>query len=376
MDVDPDLDPYLLLAVAEGCGPGLVAGLLDPHQDPTQALADPPPLPARVGTRLQNTRGLQCTARRWLAQARTLRLSVLTPAHDAYPQRLRHMPLRPLVLFAKGNLELLNTQAPTLTIVGSRTPTPYGVAAAMDFATTAAAAGVHIWSGLALGIDGISHQMAVREHAPTLAVLAGGLDHVYPTRNQPLAEQIVAGGGLLLTEMPPGQRAHRGHFPRRNRILAGGARGVLVVEAGQCSGSLHTARFAAEVGVPVFCVPGAYTSPRSRGCHDLIADGAQVAACPDELLRRLGIEAGDAPGMQDSADEAAILRILVSGPRPGDLVQREAGLARPRYLAAVLSLARRRRVVHLPGDLLALSRQTPRSTPASPAPTRWSTPPT
>jgi DNA processing protein len=284
---------------------------------------------------------------------------VLTPAHDAYPKRLQQMPLRPLVLFAKGNLQLLNTAAPTLSVVGSRTPTPYGVAAAMDFATTAAVAGVHIWSGLAVGIDGISHQMAVREHTPTVAVLAGGLNHIYPSRNQPLAEQIVAEGGLLISETPPGLRARRGHFPRRNRILAGGVQGVLVVEAGQCSGSLHTARFAAEVGVPVFCVPGAYTSPRSRGCHDLIADGAQVAACPDELLRRLGIEVGEAARMQDSADEAVILRMLATGPRPGDLVQREAGLPRPRYLAAVLSLARRRRVVHLPGDLLAVSRTEP-----------------
>ena len=129
-----------------------------------------------------------------------------------------------------------------------------------------------------------------------------------------------------------------------------------MVEAGQCSGSLHTARFAAEIGVPVFCVPGSYTSPRSRGCHDLIADGAQLAASPEDLLRRLGIEAGGDSQMEDSADEATIVRVLAVGPRPGDLVRRETGLPRSRYLAAVLSLSRGGRVVQLPGDLLALSR--------------------
>jgi DNA processing protein len=371
------MDPYLLLAVAEGGGPGLVAKLLDPHADPEQLLADPPPLPPAVHRRLLNAPLLERTAEQWLQSTTRLGCTILTPGHDAYPDRMRGMPLRPLVLFAKGNVELLHRNAPTLTIVGSRTPTPYGVAATMDFAATVAAAGVHIWSGLALGVDGIAHQMAVREHAPTVAVLAGGPDHVYPARNQPLAEQIVAAGGLLLTETPPGQRPQRGHFPRRNRILAGGARAVLVVEAGQCSGSLHTARFAAEVGVPVFCVPGAYTSPRSRGCHDLIADGAQVAASPDELLRRLGIEAGDVSGQaEDSADEAAVVRVLQVGPRPADLVQREARLERSRYLAAVLSLTCRRRVVELPGDLLALTPRTPRSRPPSPAPARSSTPPT
>lgn len=348
------VDPYLLVAAAEGCGPALVPKLLDPGAQPTELLADPPAVPAAVQRRLLDTSGLEHAVCRWLDRAASLGLAVLTPRHNCYPVRLRDMPLRPLVLFARGDPEILNTPAPTLTIVGSRTPTPYGVAAAMDFATTAAAAGVQIWSGLAVGVDGLGHQMAVQQHVPTVAVLAGGLDHVYPSRNRPLAEQIVAGGGVLLSETPPGRRPQRGHFPRRNRILAGAAQAVLVVEAGQCSGSLHTARFAAEVGVSVFCVPGAYTSPRSRGCHDLIADGAQIAAAPDELLRFLGIAAGDPTQMQDSADEAAVLRVLAAGPRPHDLVQREARLPRARYLAATLSLCRRQRIVELPGDLLAL----------------------
>jgi DNA processing protein len=358
MDPTEPIDPYLLLAVAEGCGPALVPGLLDPGGDPIDLLSDPPPLPRAVQARLLNRTVLEQTARHWLHQAAGRGLSVLTPNHRGYPARLKEMPLRPLVLFARGNLEILNTVAPTLTIVGSRTPTVYGVAATVDFATAAAQAGVNIWSGLAMGVDGLSHQVAVQEGVPTVAVLAGGLDHVYPRHNQPLAEQIVGDGGLLLAETPLGKRPQRGHFPRRNRILAGATQAVLVVEAGQCSGSLHTARFAAEVGVPVFCVPGPYTSPRSRGCHDLIADGAQLAASPDELLRWLGVAAGDPTQMQDSADEAAILRVLAAGPRPGDLVQREARLPRSRYLVATLSLSRRRRILQLPGDLLALSRAT------------------
>lgn len=350
------MDPYLLLAVAESCGPALVPGLLDPSLDPRDLLSDPPPLPRSVHQRLLHRPSLESTAGGWLQEAKRLGLEVLTPPHPCYPARLRQMPLRPLVLFARGNLDLLNTSAEALTIVGSRTPTPYGVAATMDFATAAAQAGMHIWSGLAVGVDALGHQMAVQASTPTVAVLAGGLDRIYPRTNQPLAEQIVAGGGLLLSETPPGRRPQRGHFPRRNRILAGATLAVLVMEAGQCSGSLHTARFAAEVGVPVFCVPGPYTSPRSRGCHDLIADGAQIAVAPDELLRLLGIAGGDATQMQDSADEALILRVLAVGPRPQDLVQRESRLSRERFLTATMTLLGRGRIVQLPGDLLALGR--------------------
>ena len=195
-----------------------------------------------------------------------------------------------------------------------------------------------------------------------MAVLAGGLDHIYPRHHVGLANEILEAGRVLLAETPPGVRASRGHFPRRNRILGMATEGVLVVEAGLMSGSLHTARHAAEAGTPVFAVPGPYTSPRGRGCHQLLLEGATVASDPEEVLRELGVAialgaggaSGGAGALHTTADECAVLWVLHGGPRPGDLVQREARLPRAAYLRAVLGLTARGQVRSLPGDLLAL----------------------
>jgi DNA processing protein len=349
------MDPYLLLALAEGCTPGLVAPLLDPHAEPGDLLGRPPPLPPAVAARLRDPR-LPARAAAAAARAERLGLRLLTPACPDYPARLRDAPLRPLVLFARGACGALGAR--TAAIVGTRTPTPYGVAATHDFTAALCRAGFTVISGLARGLDGIAHRTCLELRAPTVAVLAGGHDRVYPPEHDALAQRIVSGGGLLLSEAPPGLRATRGHFPRRNRIVAGLADAVLVVEAGRASGALHTARFAAEHGVPVFAVPGPYTSPRSVGCHDLIADGACVARDPEDLLRRLGVEAelrgGTAATFAGTADEAALLRVLRAGPRPADLVRREARLEVGAFLKALYALQERGAVTALPGDLLAL----------------------
>ena len=159
--------------------------------------------------------------------------------------------------------------------------------------------------------------------------------------------------------MPPGRRTLRGHFPRRNRLLAAAA-AVLVLEAGRTSGSLQTARLAAELGSAVFAVPGPWDSERSAGCHDLIAEGATLAASPAMLLQALGVEPGatarHALQLVQGADEAAICACLLRGPRPADLVQREARLERAAFLGALFRLEQRGAVVRLPGGLLGLSR--------------------
>lgn len=290
-----------------------------------------------------------------MRRAERLGARVVTPGDESYPACLRDAPLRPLVLFARGDLDLLNRR-PATAVVGSRTPTPYGQTAAEEFASALARAGIAVWSGLAIGVDAIAHRAALAHGGRTVAVLAGGLDSIYPAAHQGLARRIAAEHGLLISEMPPGRRAQRGHFPRRNRILAWTPDAVLVVEAGHASGSLHTARFAAELGIPVFAVPGPYSSPRSRGCHALIADGAQIACDPEDLLRRLGVEAGGKSGgaeLELGADETAILAALAQGPRPSDLIERESGLEAGRYLAALLSLTEKGCVRAMPGDLLA-----------------------
>ena len=355
------MNPYLKLAVAEGCGAGMIAPLLDPESDPEAILRDPPRLPPAVISRLRS-RGLADEAQRIARRAAKLGLTVLTPTDPTYPQELRPLPLRPNALFARGDLAVLNTESTRLAIVGSRTHTAYGETAARDFAGAAARAGLTIVSGLAYGIDALAHEQSVDHGKPTVAVLAGALDRIYPATHETLARRIVDGGGLLLSETPPGTRASRGRFPRRNRILAGISHATLVVEAGMKSGSLHTARFATDFGLPVFAIPGPYSSPRSVGCHALIAAGAQVASSPEELLRELGVSRSmqdpdaDERSLEYSADEEAILTVVRHGPRPVDLVARETGLERGRFLAAVLTLTGKARVRQLPGDLLGLAK--------------------
>lgn len=351
------MDPYLLLAVAEACGEGPVAALLDPAADPEQLLRQPPPLPPRALARLLDP-ALPARAARVLRDAAALGLTVLTPNDEHYPERLQTTPLRPLVLFARGDPAHLAAE-PAVAIVGSRTPTPYGQHAAAAFAAPLAAAGVALWSGLARGIDALAHQACLDRSTPTVAVLAGGLDRIYPPEHQALAERIAA-AGCLLSEAPPGLRARRGHFPRRNRIVAGATAATLVVEGSLASGALHTARFAAEAGSAVFAVPGPWTSERSQGCHRLIADGAMIAADPIGLLRDLGLQPhtsnAAAVQLQLSADEQAVLQALQKGPRPSELVQRESGLERATFLAALLALQERGAVQTMPGDLLAAGR--------------------
>ncbi len=354
--MDPQL-PFLMLALAEGCDEAPVAALLDPSADPAELLRAPPPdLPPRVTRRLLDP-SLREHAAAVRRRARDLGQHVLTPADPAFPVRLRHAPLRPLVLFAHGDLAALAAGRPAVAVVGSRTPTPYGIAATADFGACLAAATVTLWSGLARGIDAEAHRQSLEAGTPTVAVLAGGLDRVYPAEHAELAHAIAAAGGVLLGEAPPGTRARRGHFVRRNRILAGACQAVLVVEAGSRSGALHTARFGADAGALVFAVPGPYGSELSRGCHQLIAEGAQIAADPVELLRDLGLQpapsAQAALGLQGSADEQAVLRALRAGPRPQDLLQRECGLTREAFLKASFALRSRGALRVLPGDLLA-----------------------
>lgn len=352
------MDPYLALALVEGGAEHLDSYLLDPGIDPAALLAQPPS-PPEVSQRLAAAlRDPTLPARTAAVQDRAtaLGLQLLTPIHPQWPPRLRQVPLRPLVLFARGDLDALQ-RSPALAVVGSRTPTPYGQQAVGDFATALVRAGVVLWSGLARGIDGAAHRVAVDAGSPTVAVLAGGLDAIYPPEHDALATAIAASGGCLVSELPPGRRARRGHFPRRNRILALGTAGVLVVEASLTSGALQTARHAAEHGGDVFAVPGPYRSERSQGCHRLIGEGGRIAEDPTCLLRDLGITstttAQAALSLQLSAEASLVLRCLDAGPRPSDLVQRETGLDRSTFLRVLATLERNGALLRLPGDLLA-----------------------
>ncbi|MBL8755268.1 MAG: DNA-processing protein DprA, partial [Planctomycetes bacterium] len=238
--------------------------------------------------------------------------------------------------------------------VGSRTPTPYGTEAAALLAQALARAGTTLWSGLARGIDAIAHGACTTAGVPTVAVLAGGLDAIYPPEHEDLAARIVEGGGCLVSELPPGHRARRGHFVRRNRILAAGTGAVVVIEGSLTSGALHTARFAADCDACVFALPGPWTSARSQGCHRLIAEGATILESPEALLQSLGLAAATpaaAHAMALCADEERLLAVLVGGPRPTDLLARECGLDRVAFLRSLFALEQKGAIARLPGDL-------------------------
>jgi DNA processing protein len=204
---------------------------------------------------------------------------------DDYPPRLAQIPDAPLVLYVEGAIPALSTLQ--LAIVGSRNPTALGRDTATVFARELGRAGLGITSGLALGIDAAAHRGALEAGAPTVAVVGRGLDAVYPRENEPLARRILASGGALATDLPVGSPPLRHHFPRRNRILSGLAVGVLVVEAAEQSGSLITARLAAEQGRDVFAIPGSIHNTVARGCHRLLRQGARLVESVDDIFDEL-----------------------------------------------------------------------------------------
>ena len=195
-------------------------------------------------------------------------------------------------------------------MVGSRNPTPYAAEWAKNCSRELAQQGITIVSGLALGIDGAAHSGAV-ESGRTIAVLGCGADVIYPRRHARLFDAILASGGLILSEFPPGTAAQAKHFPSRNRIVSGLSLGVVVVEAAIKSGSLITARQAAEQGREVFALPGAVNNPLSRGCHHLIKDGAVLVECANDILQELGLPE---PGFEPASSQSQIQSDLFAAP--------------------------------------------------------------
>ena len=222
--------------------------------------------------------------RRWLERAGA---QLIACDSERYPPLLGEITTAPVVLYVLGAAEcLLSAQ---LAIVGSRNPTAGGVRTAHDFAAFLARAGLTITSGLALGVDAAAHEGALAVEGRTVAVLGCGLDEVYPSENAELATRIIAAHGAVISEFPPGTVPLRGNFPRRNRLISGLSLGTLVVEAARHSGSLITARLAAEQGREVFAIPGSIHNPLARGCHELLRQGARLVESAEEVLAELKI---------------------------------------------------------------------------------------
>lgn len=227
-----------------------------------------------------------------------LGMTLLTPADRAWPEPLRCIADPPAALFLRGDPELL--ARPQIAVVGARRASRRGVTDAHWLVEALVGAGLVVTSGLALGIDGAAHTAALSAGGATIAVLGAGIDRIYPLRHRPLAARI-AQSGLLLSEFLPGTPPLPHHFPRRNRLISGLALGVLVVEAGEHSGSMISARLAASQGRDVFAVPGTMRDPNAAGCHRLIREGAVLVRSPADILEELGLEAPDGSGADGSA---------------------------------------------------------------------------
>src|SRR5688572_4055456 len=223
--------------------------------------------------------------------------SLLTADGPHYPVQLAAVPGMPAALFVQVDPSVL--ARPQVAIVGSRAASSAGCETAFDFAARLVAHGFAITSGLATGIDAAAHRGALAAGGVTVAVCGTGLDRVYPPAHERLAAEIAAAGALV-SEFPAGTPPVPHNFPRRNRLMSGLARGVLVVEAAARSGSLITARLAGEQGRDVMAVPGSIHNPLARGCHRLIKDGAALVETADDVLAALGVS-----GLESTADSSA-----------------------------------------------------------------------
>ena len=218
-------------------------------------------------------------------EAEAVGASVVAIDDERYPPLLREIHDAPALLFARGDTALL--LEPQLAVVGSRRASSAGLRLTQDLCGEVTRAGLHICSGLALGIDGAAHRGALAAGGKSVAVMATGIDTVYPQRHRTLATELEQ-AGCLVTEFPPGARPLRHHFPRRNRIISGMSLGVLVVEAALPSGSLLTAGTALEQGREVFALPWSMLHDGGRGCLQLLRDGAKMVLHVDDILEELG----------------------------------------------------------------------------------------
>jgi DNA processing protein len=322
---------------------------------------------------------LDQAARTWLRSPDPARLDadlawLAAPGHRLlrcteadFPPLLETIAQPPAALFVVGRAELL--LYPQVAVVGARRATAGGLENARQFTRELAAAGLLVTSGMADGIDGAAHQAALDAGQPTVAVVGTGADRVYPRRHHALARRIAAEGAMV-SEFPPGTAARADHFPRRNRLIAGLSLGTLVVEAGLQSGSLITARLAAEQGREVFALPGSIHNPLAQGCHRLIRDGARLVESAAEIVetiapaaRELGIElagrlaalAPDPPTERDagSTGDAAyrdLLDVLGYDPTPLDTLAVRSGRSAAELSSMLLMLELEGAVASLPGN--------------------------
>lgn len=354
------LQPWLRLTLTPGVGDQTARRLLSAFGLPERLFSSPRSVVSGlIGPRLTSAlfdSNLDAVIDKSLAWAAQPGNHLLTLADSNYPPMLLELPDPPTVLYVCGNPALLNADG--LAIVGSRNATPQGQLNARQFAKALAAAGLNIISGLALGIDAAAHEGALEVGGKTIAVVGTGLDRVYPARHRDLAHQIAAQGAIV-SEFPLGTPPLAGNFPRRNRLIAGLSRGTLVVEAAPESGSLITARLAAEQGREVFAIPGSIHSPVARGCHRLIRQGAKLVETTTDILEDLrwypgaATEASLVKASQTTPDtppdQTALLQHLGHDPATIDQLLQRSGLTTEGLSVILLQLELEGSIACLPG---------------------------
>lgn len=364
MTADPGLASWLQLTLTPGLGAATIRSLLSQFGLPERVLAARRTELARFASpealRALDSETVAKSVERALAWLEQPGCAVVTLADTAYPRLLLEVGDPPPLLYCRGRTELLNR--PSLAMVGSRNATAQGAANAEQFARSFSASGLTIVSGLAQGIDAAAHRGGLAAEGSTIAVLGTGVDNAYPRINAALADEIAA-RGLLISEFPLGTQAFAHNFPRRNRVISGLAQGCLVIEAALASGSLITARAAAEQGREVFAVPGSIHSPLSKGCHALIKSGAKLVESAEDVLSELGafrrtgfastrLTAGAPQAAERTqAEDEPLLACMGFDPVDVDSLCARAGLPAERVSADLLRLELAGRVAVLPGGL-------------------------
>lgn len=351
MPLDADLEAWLRLVLLEGLGRQTLRKLLLRFGTPQAVLAAGRPalaalVPEKLAAAIHDGGASDAaldSVRQWLTDPAN---RIVTLADPEYPQSLLETADPPPLFYAKGRLDLLSN--PGVAVVGSRNATTQGTNNAESFAKAFSDAGLTIISGLALGVDAAAHCGGLDGRGSTIAVVGTGLDIVYPARNRKLAHRI-AEEGLLISEFSLGTPALAGNFPRRNRLICGLSRGVLVVEAAISSGSLITARLAVEQGRDVFAIPGSIHSPLAKGCHALIKQGAKLVESAQDVLEELGITIPLKTDSAPMAEHHALLDHMGFDPVDTDSLQQRSGIEIGTLIAALTGLELSGQIESLPG---------------------------
>jgi len=352
MNDSGDLAAWIELSLVPGLGSARFRSLLSAFGLPANVLGATRAQLSRVVPEslaaIILERNSQAEVEKALRWAEGRERSILTLADTAYPKQLLEIPDPPPLVYVAGDIARLSS--PALAVVGSRNATPQGLQNARAFSRALSEAGLAIVSGLALGVDSEAHRGGLEGRGATVAVLGTGVDVVYPQRNRSLAEEI-SSRGALVSEFPLGTEPHAGNFPRRNRLISGLARGCLVIEAALDSGSLITARLAADQGRDVFAIPGSIHSPVSKGCHALIKQGAKLVESAQDVLEELGVSIRRAAAAPAGDADGGLLESMGFDPCDIDELCGRSGLPAEAVSAMLLKLELDGKIAGLPGGL-------------------------